>query len=50
MVDRLRAIGNQTVDPEAFANQAEAPAPDHGGDEIADVSQRLRLGAPAGHP
>ena len=39
MVDRLRAIGNQTVDPEAFANQAEAPTPDQGGDEIADVSR-----------
>jgi signal transduction histidine kinase len=39
LVERLRAIGNQTVDPEAFANQAEAPAPDRGGDEIADVSR-----------
>ena len=38
MVDRLRAMGNQTVDPEAFASQAEAPTPDQGSDEIADVS------------
>ena len=39
MVDRLRAIGTQTVDPEAFADQTEAPVPDPGGDEIADVSR-----------
>ncbi len=38
-VERLRAIGPETVDPEAFANQAAAPIPDAGSDEIADVSQ-----------
>ena len=38
-VERLRAIGPQTIDPDAFANQAEAPMPDAGSDEIADVSQ-----------
>jgi signal transduction histidine kinase len=38
-VEKLRAIGPQTIDPEAFANQVEAPVPDVGGDEIADVSK-----------
>jgi hypothetical protein len=38
-VERLRAMGPQTIDPEAFANQAEAPVADIGGDEIADVSK-----------
>jgi signal transduction histidine kinase len=38
-VEKLRAIGPQTIDPAAFANQAEAPIPDAGSDEIADVSQ-----------
>jgi signal transduction histidine kinase len=38
-VEKLRAIGPQTIDPDAFANQAEAPMPDAGSDEIADVSQ-----------
>jgi signal transduction histidine kinase len=38
-VEKLRAIGPQTIDPDAFANQAEAPVPDAGSDEIADVSQ-----------
>ncbi len=38
-VEKLRALGPQTIDPDAFANQAEAPVPDAGSDEIADVSK-----------
>jgi signal transduction histidine kinase len=38
-VKKLRAIGPETIDPDAFASQAEAPVPDTGSDEIADVSQ-----------
>jgi signal transduction histidine kinase len=38
-VEKLRALGSQTIDAEAFASQAEAPVPDTGADEIADVSK-----------
>ncbi len=38
-VEKLRGIGPETIDPDAFANQAEAPMTDAGSDEITDVSQ-----------
>jgi signal transduction histidine kinase len=38
-VETLMSIGTQTVDAEAFADQAEAPVADTGQDEIGDVSK-----------
>jgi hypothetical protein len=41
-VEKLRSMGSQTIDSEAFADQADIPLADQGQDEIGDVSEAFR--------